>query len=178
MNSANLVGRLTKDIEIRYTQGSDAVGTFNLAVNRPFKNANGEREADFINCVVWRKTAENLANFTHRGSQIGVTGRIQTRNYDKDGQRVYVTEVIVESFDLLDKREDNGQQSGNQSRPQNNQQNVNQYGNSNRQGGYNNQPQNNQQNGRPFDNVSVPNNVPSSNQNGRPIDISDDQLPF
>lgn len=178
MNSANLVGRLTKDIEIRYTQGGDAVGTFNLAVNRPFKSANGEREADFINCVVWRKVAENLANFTHRGSQIGVTGRIKTRNYDKDGQRVYVTEVIVESFDLLDKREDNGQQMVNQNRPQNNQQNVNQYGNSNRQGGYNNKPQNNQQNGGPFDNVSVPNNVPSSNQNGQPIDISDDQLPF
>lgn len=103
MNSVQLIGRLTKDVDLRYTQGGTAVGSFNLAVNRPFTNQQGEREADFISCQIWRKAAENLANFTHKGSLIGVEGRIQTRNYEnKQGQRVYVTEVIVSNFHLLE----------------------------------------------------------------------------
>lgn len=112
INNVTLVGRLTKDVELRYTPSDVAVGTFTLAVNRAFKNDNGEREADFINCVIWRKGAETLANYAKKGSQIGITGRIQTRNYEnQQGQRVYVTEVIAENFALLDSRNSNQQQS-------------------------------------------------------------------
>lgn len=112
INNVTLVGRLTKDVELRYTPSNVAVGTFTLAVNRAFKNDNGEREADFINCVIWRKGAETLANYAKKGSQIGITGRIQTRNYEnQQGQRVYVTEVVAENFALLDSRNSNQQQS-------------------------------------------------------------------
>lgn len=106
MNSVQLIGRLTKDIELKYTQSGVAVGTFQLAVNRPFKNAQGDQEADFIRCQVWRKTAENLVRFTQKGVQIGITGRIQTGSYENNqGIRVYTTDVIVDSFDLLERRE-------------------------------------------------------------------------
>lgn len=84
INDAVLIGRLTKAVDVRYTQGGTAVGNFTLAVNRNFKNAAGEREADFISCVIWKKSAENLANFTHKGTLISVRGRINTRHYDKD----------------------------------------------------------------------------------------------
>ena len=105
MNSTCLVGRLTKDVELRYTPSNVAVATFTLAVNRTFKNENGEREADFINCVMWRQQAENLANWAKKGALIGVTGRIQTRSYDnQQGQRVYVTEVVAEQFQLLESK--------------------------------------------------------------------------
>ena len=105
MNSTCLVGRLTKDIELRYTPSNVAVATFTLAVNRTFKNENGERETDFINCVMWRQQAENLANWAKKGALIGITGRIQTRNYDnQQGQRVYVTEVVAETFQLLESK--------------------------------------------------------------------------
>lgn len=113
MNVVSLVGRLTKDIELRYTTSGTAVGTFTLAVNRQFTNASGEREADFINCVIWRKSAESLANFTSKGSQIGITGRMQTRNYEnQQGQRVYITEVVVDNFTLLEKRSESEQRNG------------------------------------------------------------------
>ena len=86
-------------------QAIKAVATFSLAVNRNFKSQNGEREADFINCVIWRQQAENLANWTKKGALIGITGRIQTRNYEnQQGQRVYVTEVVADSFNLLESR--------------------------------------------------------------------------
>ena len=115
INNITLVGRLTKDVDLRYTASGTATGTFTLAVNRPFKNAAGEQEADFINCVIWRKNAENFANFTRKGSLVGITGRIQTRNYEnKEGQRVYVTEVVAENFALLESKKDgasNGQTS-------------------------------------------------------------------
>lgn len=108
LNNVVLVGRLTKDPELRYTPSNQAVTTFTLAVNRRFKNQNGEREADFINCVIWRQQAENLANWAKKGALIGITGRIQTRSYEnQQGQRVYVTEVIADSFQLLERR-DNG----------------------------------------------------------------------
>ena len=113
MNSICLVGRLTKDVDLRYTQSNVAVATFTLAVNRAFKNENGEREADFINCVMWRQQAENLANWAKKGALIGITGRIQTRNYDnQQGQRVYVTEVVAEQFQLLESRNSQGQSQG------------------------------------------------------------------
>ena len=115
INNITLVGRLTKDVDLRYTASGTATGTFTLAVNRPFKKAAGEQEADFINCVIWRKNAENFANFTSKGSLVGITGRIQTRNYEsKEGQRVYVTEVVAENFALLESKKDgagNGQTS-------------------------------------------------------------------
>ncbi|MCT3100036.1 single-stranded DNA-binding protein, partial [Lactococcus lactis] len=82
INNVTLVGRITKEPELRYTQQNKAVASFTLAVNRQFKNSNGEREADFINCVIWGKSAENLANWTHKGQLIGVIGNIQTRNYE------------------------------------------------------------------------------------------------
>ena len=111
MNSICLVGRLTKDVELRYTPSNVAVATFTLAVNRTFKNENGEREADFINCVMWRQQAEILANWAKKGALIGITGRIQTRSYDnQQGQRVYVTEVVAETFQLLESKGQQGNQ--------------------------------------------------------------------
>lgn len=105
INNVVLVGRLTRDPDLRTTESGISVATFTLAVDRQFSNSQGEREADFINCVVWRKAAENLANFTSKGSLIGVQGRIQTRSYDnKEGQRVYITEVVVDSFSFLESR--------------------------------------------------------------------------
>src|SRR3712207_6702157 len=106
INNVVLVGRLTKDAELRYTPSNVAVATFTLAVNRPFKNEAGERQADFINCVIWRQSAENLANWAKKGSLIGITGAIQTRNYEnQQGQRVYVTEVVADNFQMLESRE-------------------------------------------------------------------------
>lgn len=118
INRVILIGRLTKDPELKYTSSGAAVGTFSLAVNRQFTNANGDREADFINCVIWRKSAENFANFTHKGSLVGIDGRLQTRNYEnQQGQRVYVTEVVVDNFSLLEKRaSDNSNANQTQSR--------------------------------------------------------------
>lgn len=111
LNSVCLVGRLTKDPELRYTPSNQAVATFSLAVNRNFKSQNGEREADFINCVIWRQQAENLANWAKKGALIGITGRIQTRSYEnQQGQRVYVTEVVADSFQLLESRKERGSQ--------------------------------------------------------------------
>lgn len=112
LNSICLVGRLTKNAELKYVNDSMAVATFTLAVNRNFKSQNGEREADFINCVIWRQQAENLANWAKKGALIGITGRIQTRNYEnQQGQRVYVTEVVADNFQLLEfnKQNDRGQ---------------------------------------------------------------------
>ena len=110
INRVILIGRLTKDPELKYTSSGTAVGTFSLAVNRQFTNANGNREADFINCVIWRKSAENFANFTHKGSLVGIDGRLQTRNYENQkGQRIYVTEVVVDDFSLLEKRASDNQ---------------------------------------------------------------------
>lgn len=105
LNSVCLVGRLTRDPELKYTGNNIAVASFSLAVNRTFKDANGERETDFINCVIWRQQAENLANWAKKGALIGITGRIQTRSYEnQQGQRVYVTEVVAENFQMLESR--------------------------------------------------------------------------
>lgn len=117
INNVVLVGRLTKNPELRYTSSGSAVTSFTLAVNRNFTNANGNREADYINCVIWRKPAENLANMARKGTLLGAVGRIQSRSYDnQQGQRVYVTEVVVENFQLLESRSQNEQRGtgGNQ----------------------------------------------------------------
>ena len=112
INNVVLVGRLTRDPELRYTPSNAAVATFTLAVNRNFKNQAGDREADFINCIMWRQQAENFANWCKKGNLVGITGRIQTRSYDnQQGQRVYVTEVVAESFQTLEKKDNTANQS-------------------------------------------------------------------
>lgn len=168
INNVVLVGRLTRDPDLRFTSNGSAVATFNLAVSRNFTNQSGERETDFINCVIWRKPAETLANYAKKGTLIGVTGRIQTRNYEnQQGQRVYVTEVVCENFQLLESK------SASEQRQQ-------------QTGGYNNnysQPQQNQ-NTQPSFGQSSSNDMPNFSRDSDPfgsssqIDISDDDLPF
>ncbi len=102
MNNVSLVGRLVRDPELRTISTGNATCSFTIAINRQYTNASGERETDFINCVVWGKQAENLAKYCTKGSQVGVTGRIQTRNYDaQDGRKVYVTEVVANNVSFL-----------------------------------------------------------------------------
>ncbi len=103
MNSAILTGRITKDLELRETQGGTAVLNFGLAVDRRIKKE-GEQTADFINIVCWGKTAELVAQYMSKGSKIGVIGRIQTGSYEKDGQKVYTTDVIAEQVEFLDSK--------------------------------------------------------------------------
>lgn len=177
INNVVLVGRLTRDAELRYTGSGTAVASFTVAVERPFTNAQGERETDFINCVAWRKTAEIISNFTRKGSLVGVTGRMQTRNYtNNEGRKVYITEVVCENFQMLEpksvteKREhsdgsssnanSNSGFSNNYSNNSNNSQNNNQAPKSNAKSNYANFDEN------PFE------------SNNDSIDISDDDLPF
>lgn len=118
INNVTLVGRLTKDPDLRFTQNGKGVATFTLAVNRNFTNASGEREADFIQCVLWGKPAETLAKYGKKGLLIGIVGRIQTRNYEnQQGQRVYVTEVVAETFQLLEFNSSNERQAENKAQP-------------------------------------------------------------
>lgn len=100
MNNVSLIGRLTKDVEERRTQSGTPVVSFTLAVNRMKK----EDGADFINCIAWGKAAETIAKYVHKGDLFGVTGHIQTRNYEKDGRMVYVTEVVTTSFQFLERK--------------------------------------------------------------------------
>ncbi len=126
INRVVLVGRLTKDPELKYTPSGIAVTRFTLAVNRPFTNQQGQREADFVNCIAWRKQAENISNFLRKGSLAGIEGRIQTSNFDgKDGNRVFMTEVVADQVQFLEPK---GQQGGNN---QNNIPPTQQGGNSN-----------------------------------------------
>lgn len=102
INQVTLVGRLTKDPELRYTMEGRVVLNIMLALNRHYKNANGEYDADFVLCTLWNKTAENTAKYCSKGSVIGVIGKIQTRHYeDQDGKRVYVTEVMADSVKFM-----------------------------------------------------------------------------
>ena len=106
MNKVVLIGRLTRDPEVRYTPSQKVVCSFTLAVDRPFQNQQGQREADFIPIVLWGKTAEVAGNSLYKGHRLGVSGRMQTRNYDdKDGKKVWVTEVIGDNIEFLEKRE-------------------------------------------------------------------------
>ena len=106
MNKIMLIGRLTKDPELRYTQSGSAVASFTLAVNRRFANQNGEREADFINCVAWQKTGEFVANYFKKGQLMALEGRLQVRSYDgNDGQRRWVTEVVAEQIEFVGPKE-------------------------------------------------------------------------
>ncbi|GAB2558354.1 single-stranded DNA-binding protein [Gracilibacillus alcaliphilus] len=153
INRVVLVGRLTKDPELRYTPNGVAVCNFTLAVNRPFKDQNGESQADFIQVQTWRKIAENTANYLGKGSLAGIDGRIQTRNYEgDDGKRVYITEVVADSVQFLDTRNGQNQPQSNDSGASN--MNTPQTNNNENSGGY------------------------EPNQYSGPIDISDDDLPF
>lgn len=161
INRVVLVGRLTKDPDLRYTPSGAAVARFTLAVNRTFSNAQGEKEADFINCTVWRKQAENTANFLKKGSLAGVEGRIQTGSYEgQDGKRVYTTEVVADSVQFLEPRSAGAGSDRSQGQ----------------------QPSSYQQN-QPSSQPSQQNNHtrvdqdPFSNNSG-PIEVSDDDLPF
>lgn len=181
INRVVLVGRLVRDPELRYTQNGAAVTSFTVAVNRSFTNSQGERDADFIGCTIWRKAAENFANFTHKGSLVGIDGCIQTSSYDnQQGERVYRTDVIVENFSLLSPRNETD------SKPADNSQR-----NANNTNGYNNHSANtaskpavnSQKNHNQNSNTNSSNqqNTPQSDpfvDNSRPIDISDDDLPF
>lgn len=113
MNNVSLIGRLTKDPELRYTPSGVAVARFTLAVNRTFKKE-GEQQADFINVVTWRKTAENTANFLRKGSLAGVGGRIQTGSYDgQDGKKVFTVEVVAENVQFLEPKSTQSAPNGN-----------------------------------------------------------------
>lgn len=112
INNVTLIGRLTRDAELRYTPSNIATAQFNIACNRNFKNANDEYDADSINCVMWREQAERFCNWTRKGMLVGITGRIQTRNYENNnGKRVYVTEVVAENFQVLEKRDNTANQN-------------------------------------------------------------------
>lgn len=170
INAVVLVGRLTKDPELKYTQGGVAVCRFTLAVNRPFKNKEGNNEADFVNCVTWRKQAENTANFLKKGSLTGIEGRIQTSNFEgKDGNRVFMTEIVADSVQFLEPRNSKSNNaSSNQS-------------NSASQSGYTNTPnqqQNAQNRQETTPETTYGQSDPFSSQ-GAPFDVSDDDpLPF
>ena len=104
MNKVNLIGRLCNDLELK-TTGENKYIRFTLAINRRFKNAQGEYDADFISCVAWNKTAETINEHFHKGNQIGIVGRIQSGSYEKeDGTKNYTTDIIVEEFDFIDKK--------------------------------------------------------------------------
>jgi len=161
INNVTLVGRLTKDPELRYTANGTGVATFTLAINRNFTNQAGEREADFVQCVIWRKPAETLANYARKGTLLGVTGRIQTRSYDnQQGQRVYVTEVVAENFQLLESKATSEQRQSTQASQPTQQANRQNY----------NEPV---PSGFPNDG-----DMPVGAPPGATLDISDDDLPF
>lgn len=158
INNTVLTGRIAHDLELKYTNSGIAVLSFRIAVDRSYTNAQGERETDFINCVVWRGKAETMSQYLTKGSLVGLEGSIQTRNYENsNGQTVYVTEVVVDDFTFLESKktaDSNRQQAGN-TNTQVNQQNAT-TGNFGGNAG-------NLNNDSPFD----------SN-----IEINDDDLPF
>ena len=160
MNRVILIGRLTRDPELRYTPSGVAVTQFTLAVDRPFTGQGGEREADFIPVVTWRQLAETCANYLRKGRLTAVEGRIQVRNYENnEGKRVYVTEVIADNVRFLESNRDGnnggGREEGSFS------------GGSSASGG-----------NRGNSGYSRNNNQDPFSDEGKPIDISDDDLPF
>ena len=166
INNTVLTGRLVQDPELKYTGSGVAVISFRLAVNRNFTNANGEREADFINCQAWRGTAEAIANNLNKGSLIGVEGRIQTRNYqDNDNKTVYITEVVVDTVTFLESRAESQNNNNQQNSVPNNQYNQ-KMGQTTQ-----NQTQNNQFTGQGLDSDPF-------ESSDKVTDISDSDLPF
>ena len=165
INRAVLTGRLTKDAELRTTQSGLSVATFTLAVNRHSK---AKGDADFINCVIWRKAAENFCNFTSKGSLVGIDGRIQTRNYEnQNGQKVYVTEIVVDSFSLLESKKD---------RLANNNSGIdNNYGANSNNNGFSNNTVGTNYTNNSSNESQAPDPFAGS---GDSIDITEDDLPF
>ncbi|WP_458120619.1 single-stranded DNA-binding protein [Paenibacillus sp. Z6-24] len=163
LNRVILIGRLTKDPELRYTPAGVAVTQFTLAVDRPFTSQGGEREADFIPVVTWRQLAETCANYLRKGRLTAVEGRIQVRNYENnEGKRVYVTEVIADNVRFLESNRDGGNSTSGGNREEA------------PYGGGNSNNSNRSSNGNSY---SRDNQDPFSDD-GKPIDISDDDLPF
>lgn len=105
MNVFNGIGRLTKDVDLRYSQAGTAVARFSIAINRPFKNKNGEQEVDFINCIAFGKRAETIAQYVKKGHRIGITGSVQTGSYEKEGRTIYTTDINVSDFTFLESRQ-------------------------------------------------------------------------
>lgn len=185
INNTTLVGRLTKNPELRFTGNGVGVLSFTLAVERSYTNAQGERETDFINCVAWRGTAETLSKFAVKGSLIGVTGSIQTRNYqNNEGRTIYTTEVLVDNFQMLEPKSvtDNrrnqaggGKTSSSYGNTQGNQSSSNNYSNANQS--QSSEAKSSSSNENPFANINFDNENPFESK-GDVTDISDDDLPF
>lgn len=165
MNNVQLLGRLTRDVDLRQTTSGIAFARFSIAVNRTYKNQQGEREADFINCVAYRQTAELIARYFQKGSQIAVDGRIQTGSYEnQQGQRVYTTDVVVNNFYFTESRAASEQRSNYaQDSFGGNSYQTNNYN----QGGFSS-----------FNNDFNQSSSPFSGIDGGPIDITEDDLPF
>jgi single-strand DNA-binding protein len=150
INRTVLVGRLTKDPELKYTSSNIAYARFTIAVNRTFAGPTGEREADFIQCIAWRRQAENLARFVKKGSLVGVEGRIQTGSYDdKDGNRKYTTDVVCDSVQFLEPKNQDDTE-----------------------------PSYTPRETRSYNNNSYQERQPQKKQNTPSIDVSEDDLPF
>lgn len=172
INNVTLVGRLTKDPELRYTPSGVATARFTIAVNRTFTNQQGEREADFIQCIAWRKAAENLANYMKKGNLVGVTGRIQTGSFEgQDGKRVYTTDVVTESIQFLEPKGNSGQQGGQQGAQGGQPSPQAIYQQQQQQYQYQQQQQQYQQ---PYTRVDED---PFANSKG-PVEVSEEDLPF
>ncbi|MGE7132633.1 single-stranded DNA-binding protein [Lysinibacillus xylanilyticus] len=167
INRVVLVGRLTKDPELRYTPNGVASCRFTVAVNRTFQNQQGEREADYISCQAWRKQAENLANFQRKGNLIGLEGRIQTGSYEgQDGKRVYTTDVVADSIQFLEPRNSTGGSQGTSNyESSTNTGGAYQGGSQGNFGGNNNQSNFTRVDEDPFANTKAP-------------EVSEDDLPF
>lgn len=168
INRVVLVGRLTKDPELRYTPNGIASCRFTVAVNRTFNKEGEEKQADFIQCVAWRKQAENLANFMKKGNLIGLEGKIQTGSYEgQDGKRVYTTDIVADSIQFLEPRNSTGgAQSTANYQSSTNTGGTNQTPPQGNYGGNNNQPSYTRVDEDPF-----------ANSKG-PIEVSEDDLPF
>lgn len=175
INRVILVGRLTKEPELRRTQSGAGVVSFSLAVNRRVQTP-GQPEADFINCVAWNKTAELMAQYLHKGSLIGLEGRIQTRNYEnQQGQRVYVTEVVADSVQFLEPKNARPQSGyANQSYGSNQGYNNQNYNNQ----GYNNQGYGNNNYNQSYSSQPQDDPFGSSFDTTDTLDIASDDLPF
>ena len=150
INRTVLVGRLTKDPELKYTSSNIAYARFTVAVNRSFAGPNGEREADFIQCIAWRRQAENVARFVKKGSLVGIEGRIQTGSYDdKDGNRRYTTDVVCDSVQFLESKNKDD-----------------------------NEPSYTPREDKGYNSNQYQERQPAKKQNTPSIDVSEDDLPF
>lgn len=175
LNRVILIGRLTRDPELRYTPAGVAVTQFTLAVDRPFTSGqSGEREADFIPVVTWRQLAENCANYLRKGRLTAVEGRIQVRNYENnEGKRVYVTEVIADNVRFLESNREGGAP-----REEGSSGNYGSNAGGGGSGGNTNYSNSNYGGGSRASNQSRGDNNDPFKDDGRPIDISEDDLPF